>query len=208
MMDEDALTALENDIKVNGQTHPVILWRGQIVDGRNRNAACIRAGIKPKTKSMEFADDAEAVRFIISTNIHRRHLTDEQRDQIGARLVTMQQGDPAKCGVTVTAAAAMVHSTPARIERARTIERADPKLAEQVISGEISKGKAMREIKARKETPTDHDRAADTVIDAVTEAHADGYTKRMESAWAAYWKLDETEQTAFHERQKEKRMIK
>ena len=73
-----------------------------------------------------FTDDAECVRYIISTNIHRRHLTDEQRDQIGARLVTMQQGgdraNPQNAGlVGVTAAAAMVQSTPARIERARLL---------------------------------------------------------------------------------------
>jgi hypothetical protein len=60
-------------------------------------------------------------------------LTDEQRDQIGARLVTMQAGSspgshgggmsPQNAGTSpigVKAAAALVNSTPARIERART----------------------------------------------------------------------------------------
>jgi len=108
---------------------------------------------------------------------------------------------------SVAKADEMVHSTPARIERARTIERADPKLAEKVISGEISKGRALKEIKARTATPTDPDRADDKVVDATAEAHADGYTKKMEAAWSAYWKLDETEQTAFHERQKQKGMV-
>lgn len=97
-------------------------------------------------------------------------LTDEQRDQIGARLVTMQQGDPAKCGVSIQDAASMVSSTPTRIERARTIERADPELAQKVISGEISKGKALKVIRERVGKPapavTDPNQAADSVIDA------------------------------------------
>ena len=105
----------------------------------------------PTGRGFSFPDDAECVRFIISANIHRRHLTDEQRDQIGARLVTMQaNGDRADaqnaCRVGVQSAAALVHSTPARINRARTIERADPDLAQKVINGEISKGAALRQI--------------------------------------------------------------
>ena len=215
MMGQAEVELLGHDIAKNGQRFPIQLWNGTLVDGRNRLAACRSVGISETVEEVDFASEAKCVSFIISNNIHRRHLTDEQRDQIGARLVTMQQGDnqwsPQNAGtkVGVAAAAALVHSTPARIERARTIERADPALAEQVIKGEISKGKAMKEIKARERTkPTDPDRADDKVVDATAEAHADGYTKKMETVWSAYWKLDETEQTAFHERQKEKGMIK
>ena len=136
-----------------------------------------------------FADDAECVRYIISTNIHRRHLTNEQRDQIGARLVTMQAGgdggaspqNAGTVGIGIQAAAALVQSTPARIERARTIERADPKLAEKVISGEISKGAALRQIKHTQERSkplpavTDYANADDSVIDKKEEACATGW---------------------------------
>ena len=217
MMDTAGLASLAADIKAHGQSIPIDVLNGEeIIDGRNRYMACKMAGVAPLTREMNsmFSDESEIAEYIISTNIERRHLTDEQRDQIGARLVTMQAGNPSlqspqNAGIGVAAAAALVHSTPARIERARTIERADPALAEQVIKGEISKGKAMKEIKARERTkPTDPDRADDKVVDATAEAHADGYTKKMESVWSAYWKLDETEQTAFHERQKEKGMIK
>ena len=143
-------------ILAHQQEHPIIVWNDMIVDGRNRFRACEMLGRKPKIKEMQFADEAAVISYIISTNMRRRHLTNEQRDQIGARLVTMQHGgdraNPQNAGlVGVTAAAAMVQSTPARIERARTIERADPKLAEKVISGEISKGAALRQIKHARE---------------------------------------------------------
>jgi hypothetical protein len=81
----------------------------------------------------------------------------------------MQQGDnqwsPQNAGgkVGVADAAALVHSTPARIERARTIERADPEMAEKVIRGEISKGKALKEIRERAKPKPDPDRADDKV---------------------------------------------
>ena len=143
-------------------------------DGKTRKVPSRETQVNPPAVTdYANADDAECVRYIISTNIHRRHLTDEQRDQIGARLVTMQQGgdraNPHYAGlVGVQSAAAMVQSTPARIERARTIERADPKLAEKVISGEISKGAALRQIKHTQERTkplpavTDYANAADS----------------------------------------------
>ena len=122
-LSESELVALKNDILAHQQEHPIIVWNDMIIDGRNRFRACEMLGRKPKIKEMQFADEAAVISYIISTNMRRRHLTNEQRDQIGARLVTMQQGDPAKCGVTVTAAAAMVQSTPARIERAPNGDR-------------------------------------------------------------------------------------
>lgn len=199
MLDEDALTMLENDIKLNGQHQPILTWRGAIVDGRNRYAACILGGVKPKLKEVAFVDDGECVRFIVSTNIHRRHLTDEQRDVIGAKLVTMQgqggdRSNPQNAGcLGVAQAAALVSSTPARIERARTIVRADPELANKVVSGEISKGKALREIKERAKPKTDPDLAADSVIDATEARHAEGDTARSRAALATLAKLDDTE---------------
>lgn len=215
MMDEDALTALENDIKVNGQTHPVITWRGQIVDGRNRNLACVRAGIKPKTKAVEFADDAECIRFIISTNIHRRHLTESQRAMIASELAKLGDGiNKGKEGASIEApslsqdeAAAAMHVSRSSVQRARKVQESAPDLAAKVKSGEIKVSKAASMARERVKA-TDPDRADDRVVDATAEAHADGYTKKMEAAWSAYWKLDETEQTAFHERQREKGMVK
>ena len=212
MMDDDALTALENDIKLNGQTHPVIMWRGQIVDGRNRNLACIRAGIKPRTKAVEFADDAEAIRFIISTNIHRRHLTESQRAMISNELAKLEPGDRdaqicASPTLTQQQAADLMQVSRRSVQAAAKVQRDAPDLAAKVKSGEIKVSKAASMARERTK-PTDPDRADDKVVDATAEAHADGYTKKMESVWSAYWKLDETEQTAFHERQMEKGMIK
>jgi hypothetical protein len=82
MMDKVALKELSDNIKANGQQFPITFWKkdGSLLDGRNRHAACLMAGIPPKTDLYE-GDDP--VGFILAANIHRRHLTPaEKRDLI------------------------------------------------------------------------------------------------------------------------------
>ena len=218
-LDEEALTNLENDIKLNGQAQPIITWRGAIVDGRNRYAACVRGGVKPKTKEVQFADDAEAVRFIISTNIHRRHLTESQRGMIANELAKLghgqrQTGQGPDGGIqpsslTQTQAAEAMQVSRDSVKKARVIAATDPVLAAEVKAGNRSLNSAHREIKRRSQPvpakqadpPTDPSQAADSVIDKKEADAAQGFTKRMWSVWAAYQKLDATEQTAFREQQ-------
>ncbi len=194
MLDSTGMQALAADIAASGLRTPVALWNGQVIDGRNRLEACRIATVEPRCETMQFADNAECVRYIVSTNLHRRHLTDEQRDQIGARLVTMGQGgdraNPQNAGlIGVDAAAGLVSSTPARIERARTIERADPELAAQVRAGTITKGGALKQIRERAKVHTDPDQAADSVVDnQVDDHHDDGVNHEVDPY--AYLGLD------------------
>jgi hypothetical protein len=61
--------------------------KGKIIDGRNRALACQKLGIEPKYHERRFTDKAGLRAYIISQNIHRRHLTAEQkRDLIGKLL--------------------------------------------------------------------------------------------------------------------------
>jgi len=85
-LDEDQLGALADDIEVNGQLEPVVLWDGKVIDGRNRVRACERVGVEIKTRDMEFADDGEAARFVLSKNVRRRHLDSGQRAMVAAEL--------------------------------------------------------------------------------------------------------------------------
>src|SRR4051794_33315386 len=55
LLPESELRELAEDIKFRGLLHPVITWKGQILDGRNRLAACERAGVEPRFMEWEAA---------------------------------------------------------------------------------------------------------------------------------------------------------
>ncbi len=72
--DEDELQDLTDDIRAHGLVDPIVLFEGMILDGRNRAAACERAGVAPRY--VHFGGGREdALIFVVSHNIKRRHLT-------------------------------------------------------------------------------------------------------------------------------------
>lgn len=96
MIDDDALDALAEDIKKNGQREPIIVAyldeamidEPVVIDGRNRHAACRLAGIEPEFKFVMSLNDRELspqviADWIISHNLHRRHLTTSQKAMVG-----------------------------------------------------------------------------------------------------------------------------
>lgn len=82
MMSEASLAEMADDIRANGQEQPVVMHRGLLLDGRNRLKACEIAGVTPKIREWEGEDP---VRWVLSLNFHRRHLTDSQKSIVGAR---------------------------------------------------------------------------------------------------------------------------
>jgi hypothetical protein len=86
LMGNEELQELANDIRAHGQREPLVLSENQILDGRNRCLACVEVGINPKFK--RFSGSWEEARdFVISANIHRRHLTSEQKREVIALLL-------------------------------------------------------------------------------------------------------------------------
>lgn len=75
-MTQEEFNGLKQDIKVNGLNNPIITLEGKILDGRNRYKACNEAGVNPSFK--EFDGDNPR-KFVVSENLHRRHLTSDQR---------------------------------------------------------------------------------------------------------------------------------
>ena len=69
---------LVKDIQQNGLQEPIMLFKGRILDGRHRWRACLEAGIEPDFEEFSGTDD-DAVAWVIAKNIHRRHLTPQQR---------------------------------------------------------------------------------------------------------------------------------
>ena len=73
--------ALKADLKANGQQQPIILHDGLILDGGNRYRACVESGIEPKFDKFAGGDP---VQFVLSANLHRRHLSPGQQAAVVA----------------------------------------------------------------------------------------------------------------------------
>jgi ParB-like chromosome segregation protein Spo0J len=87
LMEGADYAVLIEDIREHGLRESIVLYQGKILDGRNRARACAEAGTEPQYKEIAFVSDADAVAFLDSVNLHRRHLTPKQkRERIAVRL--------------------------------------------------------------------------------------------------------------------------
>jgi hypothetical protein len=79
MLDTEELHTLADDIKANGQLDPIVIYKGQLLDGRNRLAACERAGVEPRVIHTTLMDgQIGPTEWVLSKNLHRRQLTKSQ----------------------------------------------------------------------------------------------------------------------------------
>lgn len=93
------------DIKANGLLQPIVLYQGKILDGNNRYRACSLAGIEPRVEEFK-SSDAQA--YVVSVNIHRRHLSLDQRRDIIAKLL---KADPSKSNRQIAETTKVSHHT-------------------------------------------------------------------------------------------------
>ena len=155
LLSEEELAELRADIEKNGLTDPITLYEGKVLDGRNRATACEMAGITPTT--IEYTGD-DPVAFVLSKNIHRRHLTESQRAMAAEKLANIQQGGHKKvkpanlpvsegqgnqgvttqdCAVSQREAAKMLNVSERQVRNAAKLRReASPEAIKQVERGE------------------------------------------------------------------------
>ena len=88
-MEGDELRLLAEDIAARGQRHPIILYEGEILDGRARYLACKEIGLEPNSVIYSGNDP---IGEVISVNYRRGHKNESQRALAAARLANMPQG--------------------------------------------------------------------------------------------------------------------
>lgn len=81
------LGGLVADIEAHGLLEPIVLLDGKVVDGRNSYHACLAAGVKPTYRTVEFGSEEAAITFVISANLHRRHLSGKEKRAIINKLL-------------------------------------------------------------------------------------------------------------------------
>lgn len=173
----DALVA---DVKANGLREAIVLHDGMILDGGNRYRACVQAGVKPKFT--EFSG-ANLVTFVLSANLHRRHLSAGQQAAIVASAQDWAKaqtvGKPKSGNVAglerVQDRAAQSGASERTQRMADKVAKADPELAKQVAHGEVSLPKAVAQVSGKAEQPTPEQANDDgpTMAELVDELQAE-----------------------------------
>lgn len=146
------------DIQEHGLRDPIVLTpTRQLLDGRNRYKACQQLGDEPATR----IEHSEPWAYVVSVNLHRRHLTVSQRSMVGARYAIRHRGhrwqpdsgssdvSPDTTGDHLAPSrnevAALFDVGPASVGRARTVyTHGVPELHDLVMNDKITVTEAAR----------------------------------------------------------------
>ena len=169
---------LKVDIAARGLIEPIWLHEDKIIDGRNRYRACIETGTEPRFRTWD--GEGSLVLFVLSMNLHRRHLTSSQRatvaiemlpmlkkeaqermsqggktnnaDKQGRQIVAYPASDDGK---STERAAQILQTNRQYVSDAKRLKQDAPDLFEQVKAGEKTIPQAKREVvkRERAETP-------------------------------------------------------
>ena len=90
MMSATEFESLKTDIQDNGLLEAIWRHDGKIIDGRNRYQACVETGVTPHFREWDGIGSLTA--FVVSLNLHRRHLTESQRGMVAAKLANIELG--------------------------------------------------------------------------------------------------------------------
>ena len=109
-----------------------------ILDGRNRYRARQIAGIEPRFRDYD-GDDPLA--FVLSLNLHRRHLDESQRAMVAARLANLKDGQRAasiEASASQGRVAKLLNVRRSGVQRAQVIDKGAPELIQAVDRGDIA----------------------------------------------------------------------
>lgn len=139
MLVGEPFSDLVEDIRQHGLREPIVMFDGQILDGRNRYCAAREAG-KPWATVDYDGDDP--LGFVVSLNLKRRHLNESQRAMAASKIAKLPKGANQHTAIAAPSqgeAAAILNVSVDSIQRAAIVrELGAPELVKAVESGEVA----------------------------------------------------------------------
>lgn len=193
MMQADELDELKRDIATNGLKEPVWLHPdGSIIDGRNRYLACKDVGIIPEYRTWN--GKGSLVSFVVSLNLHRRHLSSSQKAAVAVELLPMLEAEakerqirkPKNSVVEIfpqqnsdqrksrDQAAKLTGTNGRYVSDVKKIKADKPEVFEQILQGDLTITDAKRQIKEEKREIIRQDNRKLVENTAPIESHANG----------------------------------
>jgi hypothetical protein len=139
MMEVAQFDDLLADIAANGVQHPVVLYEGAVLDGRNRYMAAAEAKVP-----FPVADyiGSDPLGYVISVNLKRRHLSESQRARIAAEIAKLPKGANQHTAIAAPSqaeAAVLLNVSQDSIQRAAVVrDHAVPELDALVKAGTVA----------------------------------------------------------------------
>lgn len=146
MLPDAELRALAEDVLTRGLREPIVVLEGKVLDGRNRQAACRLVGVEAAYEHFDPARHGPTpLDYVLSRNVHRRHLTESQRALAAARLtglaaarVTCVGAEPANLPVTQAEAGTRLRVSERSIRHALAVlDGAAPEVLAAVETGQL-----------------------------------------------------------------------
>lgn len=154
MMDEKSagFLAIYEDIKANNLQQPIYMFEGMILEGRHRVRVLQLLGkeeLQPYSQYRQY-DGNDPVGFVLSMNLHRRHLNESQRALVAAKLANLEPGtnQHTKQGTSIDVASKLLNVGRASIDRAKVVlAKGDPWLVAAVENGHVAVSAAAAKAK-------------------------------------------------------------
>jgi ParB-like chromosome segregation protein Spo0J len=161
-----AFDELVASIREFGLKELITILDEQVLDGANRQRACLAAGVDPLYEPFR-GDDP--LRFVIAKNISRRHLSESQRALLAAQIADLAHGGNRKLdqpanlpGPTQAEAAEMLNVSERSVRTARKVLKgAEPDDIEAINSGKASVSGVANKLSGKENTSAVREEADD-----------------------------------------------
>ena len=155
-MTADEFGELRADIAANGLHHPITLYEELVLDGWHRHCACGETGTEARYTTFE-GDWRQAIAFVKSANVARRHLSTGEKADIAAAIATLKPGRPENSppedgkSLSLQEAADLFGVGRNIVADAKVVaESEDEALKADVKAGKVSRKAAAKKVRAGK----------------------------------------------------------